>query len=322
MTFHTKKSVFSNCFNLNIKNNYLQNKYEFEIGEKNITILIYLIGMVFVLIIGLAQLSRLNLSTIVTNDYKDSNGILYFGYACIIPTTIGVILYLFKLKFANVRYPMLFFIELSLFMNSHFFVEYYTVLLDKTFMNFDFIAYSIYFTASISYIIFVDNNFIRTFFSNVAIILLNVVAFSPTIIQQSKIIDLVVSYIIRICLYYFMCRISKISFYYKEKFEMQKNWVYDILNHSNSGIIIYNVNKQKVKFFNEYLKKFEQFKVTNLNEFDIIKNVVHNNLQLGHRETSETYDLQNQTALHVNDSIRNNDNINSSNLNIIICIYL
>jgi len=77
MTFHTKKSVFSNCFNLNIKNNYLQNKYEFEIGEKNITILIYLIGMVFVLIIGLAQLSRLNLSTIVTNDYKDSNGILY-----------------------------------------------------------------------------------------------------------------------------------------------------------------------------------------------------------------------------------------------------
>jgi len=108
-----------------------------------------------------------------------------------------------------------------------------------------------------------------------------------------------------------MCRISKISFYYKEKFEMQKNWVYDILNHAKCGIIIYNLNKKKVKFFNEYLKKFNQFNINKTIENVIINNNIQNNILSAKDDNSETSDLQNQTALQVNESFGNiNDNIN------------
>ena len=40
---------------------------------------------------------------------------------------------------------------------------------------------------------------------------------------------------------------------------MQKNWIYDILNNWKSGVIVYNLNKRKVKFCNDYLKQYEQF---------------------------------------------------------------
>ena len=311
MAFGTKRSVFNNCFTLNIKNNHLQSKYEVEIGEKKIMMLVYIIGMIIVLITGIVQLSKLNLTNVIINDYKDPNGILYFGYACLVPTSVSLILFLFRLKFSQVTYALLFFILVSLFMNAHFFIDYYTLLLDKNFNNYDFIAYSSYFTATISYIIFVDNNFIRIFSANMAIIGMYLVAFTPTIIHYTKIIDLLASYIIRIFLYYFMCRISKISFYYKEKFELQKNWVYDILNHAKCGIIIYNLNKKKVKFFNEYLKKFNQFNINKTIENVIINNNIQNNILSAKDDNSETSDLQNQTALQVNESFGNiNDNIN------------
>ena len=84
------------------------------------------------------------------------------------------------------------------------------------------------------------------------------IAIKSAIIEK-LLINVGLAFLTHIILYYFWCRISKESFYYQEKFEMQKNWIYDVLNHWNSGVIVYNANKQKLKFFNDYLKKYEEF---------------------------------------------------------------
>jgi len=308
MVFGLNRKIFSNCFTLNIKNQNLQARAELEIGEKKVVMIIYILAIIIIIATGLSEVCPLDLSRNKINNYNNPKGLIYLGYASVVPTSVSLILYLFNLKYPKVTYAMLFFILVSLFMSLQFFIEYYSFFLNRDFKNYDCIAFAIYSTGSISYIIFVDNNFLRIFMAHAAIICLNLAAFSSTFFKYSQVIDLSGSYIIRICLFYFMCRISKISYYYKEKFELQKNWAYDILNHSNGGLIIYNVKKQKVKFFNDYLKKFEQFKPNENADYST------NSLYQDKQETSETSDLHNQTPIHDNNSVRNVDNQNNSKL--------
>jgi len=48
-------------------------------------------------------------------------------------------------------------------------------------------------------------------------------------------------------------------FYYKEKSEKQNEFLYDILNNLKNGVFLYNVEKRKTKYFNNYLKKYKEF---------------------------------------------------------------
>ena len=94
----------------------------------------------------------------------------------------------------------------------------------------------------------------------------------------------------------------KESFYYKEKLENQTNWNNDILNHWNSGVLIYNQRKQKVKIINNYLKKFDEFQWKNtINEEN--DNLNNNNILVRTEEDHE----------HNNMLIVNNKNIKNEN---------
>jgi len=133
------------------------------------------------------------------------------------------------------------------------------------------------------YLLFFDNNFVRIFtsiifnYSLYAILL--IVIYEQSILYT--IINLGGSQLIRLAVYYFWCRQSKESFYYKEKLEIQTNWNNDILNHWNSGVIIYNHRKQKVKVINDYLKKFDEFQWKNTINEEIPINLNTNNILVG-----------------------------------------
>jgi len=126
------------------------------------------------------------------------------------------------------------------------------------------------------------------------------------VIYEKSILDNLInlggSLLIRLIVYYFWCRKSKESFYYKEKLENQTNWNNDILNHWNSGVLIYNQRKQKVKIINNYLKKFDEFQWKNtINEEN--DNLNNNNILVRTEEDHE----------HNNMLIVNNKNIKNEN---------
>jgi len=112
----------------------------------------------------------------------------------------------------------------------------------------------------ISYIIFIDNNFLRIFVSSIISAILN----SPFDLLENelnpmKILLHYASYIIITVVMYFWCRLSKTTFYYKEKCIFQNKFSLDILNNLKNGVILYNIDKRKTKYLNDYLKKYKEF---------------------------------------------------------------
>jgi len=252
----SSNKTFKNFFTLDFINEIIQEGYDKQIRDKKYLMLFYLILKTILLVCGIT----LGYQLTIASPYKDS--IRYFGLFCCCFLFISYLLYFIQLKYKKVTVPFLYFNLISIIMVGLYSVSYVKIIItDKLVIEYDLIIYSCYFTLIVSYIVFLDNNFLRVFVSliiNFAIYVFALVALKLEQIE-SLLINIGVSFLLHLVLYYFWCRISKESFYFQEKLEMQKNWIYDILNHWNSGVIVYNVSKQKVKFCNEYLKKYEEF---------------------------------------------------------------
>jgi len=258
----SKKKIFTNCFSLNIENEKIQAKCEGEIEGKIKIMIFYLLFITVILIVGLVGAFLIQVPVNIKPPDVDIPTVKYLGYTCCPFIFISYVLLIFKVKFATVNYALLYFNLVNINLISFYFIVYMKAFLGDIFHQYDFLTYSIYFSVTISYIFFVDSHFIRIFLSNITLVVIYIVgtyAYQTTF-RFHSFVNMFLSYILNLVLYYYYSVTSKTLFYYKEKIELQKNWVYDILNNWNSGVIIYNVKKQKVKFCNDFLKKYEQFK--------------------------------------------------------------
>jgi len=286
-----------NCFTLKIRNETIEEKYEEKIGEKTIIILIYLIVITVLLVTGIALCFGLGYSNIQIKS--KSLGIEYFGYTNVVLLSVSYILFFVRLKFNTkpLTFALLYFNLLNIFMISQFFVLYMKTFLNDTFQAYDFLIYSAYQFITVSYIIFVDNNFFRIFIAYLTILLLFVSSMIRlNYVSPDIFCNIIGPYAMNLVLFYIYCLLYKYCFYYKEKVEFRKTWINDILNHWNSGVIIYDIKKQKVNFINNYLKKFEQFQANCKKETtDLIAVRSSMNMDLsstsnfGNRDFNETF---------------------------------
>ena len=154
----------------------------------------------------------------------------------------------------------------SIYLICSLFRFYFKFCIPVFYAESEFILFSMYFLVAMSYLVFVDNNFIRVLIANATHSIIYLIWFYSCYDLKNnyyKMANIIGSFSLQITLYYMWCKISNILFYYIDSYEVQKIWIYDILNHWNSGIIIYNLKKQKVNFINEYLKKYNQFQQYN-----------------------------------------------------------
>jgi len=263
----SSKSIFSNCFTLNIENERIQEIYEERIRDKKYIMLIYLILSTIFILVCLILAYVLE----TTENGDNLKVVKYSGYVCSFFQLLSYILYFVQFKFKSASTPFLYVHMTTVIMTSFYFGKCLRDILTKeVFDDYSLLVHCCYLSVISSYIVFADNNFIRvlvTVIINLSFLIFSIVgsSYENADIIKMLLLNIGLSFIVQLILFYSWCRISKESLYYKEKLEMQKNWIYDVLNHWNSGVIVYNVNKHKLKFFNDYLKKFNQFKDLNKN---------------------------------------------------------
>ena len=238
----TSMSIFSNCFTLNIKNERIQEIYDNQIREKKYVFLIYLILSSLFIISCLIATFILDSSP---NTLK-LGFLKYFGYVCVVFQITSFVLYFIQLKCKKVTNGFLYINMTTVIMSSLYLGKCLTnFLTTPVYENYSLLAHSGYLSIIVSYIIFADNNFLRVFVGviiNLSFLIFSIVGSAPDTapeIMQSIVIDLGVSFIIHLIFYYYLCRIAKESLFYREKLEMEKNWIYEVLNHWNSGVIVY-----------------------------------------------------------------------------------
>ena len=108
----------------------------------------------------------------------------YFGYVVGIFLLVALILFFFQFKFEKVRWAFHYFL-LSLILNvSQLVVNYLILFIGHEYEDeFSFSIYSFYYVVTISYIGFVDNNFIRVFL----VIIQNIIIFIVALTSLEKI---------------------------------------------------------------------------------------------------------------------------------------
>jgi len=190
--------------------------------------------------------------------------------------------------------------------------------------------FTVTFEIVICYILFCDNCFLRVLTSLLSNFIIYAIFYYTLELHDitRSLIDLGCSLFLRLVIYYIWCRFSKETFYYKDKIEVQINWIYDILNNWNSGVIVYNLNRHRVTFSNAYFEKFTEFQekkqaspiVNENNELNVIQtnqiNIISNPVQEENipKINSDNSTIGNNTCLTQNeygymDNIINKNNI-------------
>jgi len=126
-----------------------------------------------------------------------------------------------------------------------------------------FIINFVEFSVKISYFLVVDYEFLRIFIVHTTIIVISWSTYLTTrdinggwILKASR---LTLSYICLTILFYFYDKFYRKLFYLSKKIETQKDFYLNTLNSMKNGIFIYNIPKQKIKFINNYLNKYDEF---------------------------------------------------------------
>jgi len=306
-----QKKLFSNNFSLYLCNAKIEETFEIQIFKNKTAMIVFIVLQLFILVSGFVCLNYGDLTTVDKNELRITKN---YGYLSSGLFTVSFILFCFQFKYYNVAKGFLYFNYMSLKMNIFFFHEYTELLLGPSVMeDFEILIISTEFLTLLCYILFFDNNFVRVFLS----FILNYTIYAALMIVIYKrsltnyLINLGGTLIIRLLVYYFWCRSSKESFYYKEKLEIQTNWIYDILNHWNSGVIVYNLSKHRVKLLNNYLKNFDEFHLKlNQNNTDNIIDLHSDNIsKTGQNEGTNLLKVGNDNSKEDNLGVLNQFNI-------------
>jgi len=265
----TENILFTNCFSLKLAHTTVEGIFEEKISKNKIAMMIFIVLQILLIAGGTILLNTLDIT--LANELE-LNLTCYYGYAAVGYILVPFFLFIFHFKYAHAVSPFLYLNYISMKMSLLYFHEYMAIFLgvDMYFRKFYLIIISIEFLLILCYILFFDNNFVRLFIS----LVINYMVFVTFRILKEKDIQV----------YYIWCRISKESFYYKEKLEIQTNWIYDTLDHWNSGVIVYNLNHHKLKFINDYLKKYDEFQgkiYQNTEEIPLINNNYSDNILVG-----------------------------------------
>jgi len=271
----TQNQLFTNCFSLTLSHSKIEEVFEEKIGKNKIAMIIFVAVEISIICSGLTLLNTLDLTSVDLREYQIT---CFYGYLNSFIVGIALIFFLFHFKYSQVVSPFLYINFISMQLSLLFFHEYMNVSLGSKlfFHKFDLIVVSMEFLLMLCYILFFDNNFLRLFVSMV----INYSTYVTILIKEQEkqenaniirdnLINCGCTLIIQLVVYYIWCRSSKLSFYYKEKLEIETNWIYDILNNWNSGVIVYNQGNRKIKFINDYLKKYDEFRSKNYNSEDI-----------------------------------------------------
>jgi len=251
-----KQQIFSNCFTLTFIKKSIEEEYKKDQQGKLIPMLIYMIVMTVFLTVGL-------LLMFIIKDRIFPTDVEYQAYAIII---LLVSTYLFYgLRYLNQRFAIyqlyLNFLTLTLILN--FFTNYMT----KAVVNprVVFFTMTCEYVLKISYILLIDENFLRIFIINTLLSMVYMI-YGLSVSLYAEYLSIFFGYCIFSGFCYLLCRFLKGSFYFKEELLAQRQWFYEILNNLKNGVMIWNVNSMGFEFINNHLKSFKEFGKKSLNK--------------------------------------------------------
>ncbi len=258
----TNKSIFSNNFSLSFAKDSIQRKYENNLY----------FGKFVPKVIFLVLILAIHLGLLITYFVKKEDllckihGKILKGMSYFILALEAACIVLFILREKHLLVSKIY--QYSIFMAISMVLSNIAMLVggfikDEVFRSYEYYIYIFEFSLKLIYIISVDCEFIKIFIINALIIsgtwisLLSMEKQSKTHIISLS--NLTYSYCIFTFFSYFLDKFIKKIYYFTEKCDMQKNFYFSLLDNMVNGIIVYNVDKKKVKYLNKYLKQFDEF---------------------------------------------------------------
>lgn len=258
-----KNIIFSDNFLLTIEKETINEKYDNLIKE-NITI-----NVIYLVFISICYISGMLL--LIYFPISSENGKVDFklGVACGCFIATSYVFLFVQIKYKVYTQYFLYITMGSVLMITNFNVSFFKIILSKElYLKYIYFIIPFNLNLNISYIIFADNQFKRSFIMILVAFILCIIFLiidndnnlEATLIFGFSLFSV---YVMFSLLIYFLCKFSKTSFYFQERYLHQKNWIYDILNQWNSGVLIYNVSKNNVKFSNDYVINLKEFQSKN-----------------------------------------------------------
>ena len=253
-------TLFQNLFTLRFVKDYIQQKYDERVYQSSTAKLVYFLFTFVcqITIYTFYSLNKKSITNITRVKFIDILSIIEFALL-----SISLVLYILKSRhiIISMIYNYFFLMSFNLMMTiGNFFLD---SLVDEEITN-----YYLYFrllavfTMRICYIIIVDTDFIRSFVICLLWILggFTFYIMNPILDQAIKMTKICGTQLILTIIAYFYDKHCRKLFYFNKKFENQKDFYFNILDNMQSGLLIYDIKKKKVKFVNKYLSNYEEFK--------------------------------------------------------------
>ena len=238
---YTYKGIFKNCFTLQYNKDSIQNKYESMFTNSQTPIIFFYVFFSVLFIIAMC----IFVNNGVINEFGIITGIL---------EAVTIILFFIQKYKPNpkITEAFLYFNMMIIQLNSNLFIKSLKRQLgDDIYNSYSYAFITAEFLLKFSYVIFVDNHFPRIFASYLLLGICRIsFLFTSTKLGLFELLSHYASYAAVCVVSYFWCMVSKSMFYYKEKSQKQKDFLYDILNNLKNGVILYNIEKHKTKYFN------------------------------------------------------------------------
>jgi len=258
---HIPKNIFKNCFTLQYNKDSIQKKYEHMFADNQTAIIIFYVFFTALYIIAMCL-------------FFQNGNINEFGIITGVLEVVTIVLFFIQKYKPNIKLTeaFLYFNQMIIQLISNLFIKSLKRQLgDEIYDKYSYAFISAEFLLKFSYLIFVDNHFPRIFVSYLLLSVCRIsFIFTSTKLGLFELLSHYASYAAICVVSYFWCKVSKSMFYYKEKSQKQKDFLYDILNNLKNGVILYNVEKHKTKYFNNYLKKYKEFQKAIPEKHDIL----------------------------------------------------
>ena len=260
-------SIFGNKFTLSFKKESTNLIYEKSL-HKNVGVKLAYLIITFILAI-LCFVFFFVWKDYIIDNFFEKRFVIYLVFSLII---MGLCIVLFILRNKHIvvfkLYHFLIYLIVALLalLSKWVILSFYKKSAYEDYSYFQFTFFLVY---QISYICYVDSDFVRIFVVNLIIIITGWIGFFITNYDDSVpinekwlaigILQFTISLFILTIFAYFFDKFKRYLFYLNTKILLQKNFYLNLLNSMQNGIFVYNIKKKKIKFVNNYLYKYEEF---------------------------------------------------------------
>jgi len=265
--------IFKNMFTLQFAKDSIQTKFDSEFYKFTKSELLFFIITIIIYVVGYSAYLVYEESIVIISLKKQN-----FIYNIVELILIGSSIFMYTLKIIykqNLTIAKVYkYFFLACFSGSMIALN---SIIDSFFKedslsDYYFYFYFTQFVLKIIYMVAIDCEFLRIFIVKLTFISMAWITSALSITEEPLIImksaRLTVAFSILIVISYFYDKFYRKLFYLSSKVETQKNFYLNTLNNMQNGIFVYNNHKQKVKFINNYLKRFDEFKkkISNLSD--------------------------------------------------------